>query len=214
MSMTDLGGRGTGSGLRWSFVVPKDWWEVPLGNPGQTNAAIKRLVQAQFGYADADGGAKRRVRADLTALAGEAAAAGGRLLVIGHIPVEGAIVSTNTVVYEPQPQPQSSREVEELYLDLAENAPEGAFAERAEFDLGTVARIVTIQRDAIVAPEGPGFEEGHSSLDNLKVEYWVWCEDEKLLLYVVCASPWIPVAESLLVLYDALVNTLVVDVDG
>ena len=78
MSMTDLGGRGTGSGLRWSFVVPKDWWEVPLGNPGQTNAAIKRLVQAQFGYADADGGAKRRVRADLTALAGEAAAAGAR----------------------------------------------------------------------------------------------------------------------------------------
>lgn len=69
-------------------------------------------------------------------------------------------------------------------------------------------------RDAIVAPEGQGFEEGHSSLDNLKVEYWIWCEDEKLLLYVVCASPWIPVAESILMLFDALVNTLVVDVEG
>lgn len=213
MTMPDLDGRIARSGVRWSFVVPKDWWEIPLGNPGRTNAAIKRLLHAQFGHADADAGAKRRVRADLLAAASEAASAGGRLLLISHIPAGDAIVTTNTVVYEPQPQPSSSREVEDLFLDLAQNAPEGALAERTVFDLGALARIVTIQRDAIVAPEGPGFEEGHSSLDNLKVEYWIWCEDEKLLLYVVCASPWIPVADSLLILFDALVNTLVVETE-
>lgn len=201
------------SAARWSILCPDLWWEIPLGDAARTSAAIKRVVHEQFGYADADASAKRRVRADLMSVASSASDAGGRLLVLGRIPVAGEIVTINLVVYEPDLTFEGRDQVEEFFGEMTGALSSHASAEPSDFDLGPVLRISTVQRDAIVAPEGPGYDPEHATLDNLKVEYWVWCEDERLMLYFVFASPWVPVAEGLHLLFDILVSSLVVEAE-
>lgn len=196
---------------RWSILCPEPWWEIPLGDAAHTRAAIKRIVHEQFGYADSDPRAKRRVQADLLSVASSASDAGGRVLVLGRIPVAGIVVTTNLVVYEPDLTFEGRDEVDEFFGEMTSAVSEESAAELSDFDLGPVLRISTVQRDAIMAPEGPGYDPEHATLDNLKVEYWVWCEDENLMLYFVFASPWMPMAESLLILFDVLVSSLVVE---
>ncbi|PJI94967.1 hypothetical protein [Luteimicrobium subarcticum] len=183
---------------RLGIVVPFEWWRVPLDDDASRTAAVAALVKRRLGRDDRAARMRRDVRDDLLRASEQAAAAGGRTMALIDMPVGDVQVTGTMVVYE-LPGVTADRAVED-----AVHRAEGVRAEVLRADLvgGSAVRVVTateIERTDAA---------GDPLLPELRADYWVRLDGYSELVYMVFTSPFVPLRDGLLELFDAVVGSL------
>lgn len=189
---------------RWATILPDDWWRIPLADPVARNRQIKRIVQEQFGYADADASVKRRTQADLQAAASDAHAAGGRQMALAHMDLAGVVVTATMVVYEVPLVPVGQDPVAQFFAAVAAAQPSSAEVLEAEVSAGRVLR--TVRATEVVRPDPASAEM--PDLPELRADYWVALSGVDTILYFVFSSPFVPLRSGLVELFDTVVESL------
>lgn len=188
----------------WTTILPDDWWRIPLADPAARTRAIKRIVQEQFGYADADASVKRRTQADLLSSASNAHAAGGRQMALAHMDLAGVMVTATMVVYEVPLIPVGEDPVTHFFADVAAGLPESAEVLQSEISAGRVLR--TVRATDVVRPDPVSTEM--PEVPELRADYWVALSDVDTVLYFVFTSPFVPLRSGLVELFDTIVESL------
>lgn|GEM_PF-584853 len=206
----------TSESRRVGLVVPSSWWTVPLADEEARRRSIAMLVDRQVGRDDRKAGLRRELRTDLAGAAESAATAGGILMAVSTMTVDGLPVPATMTVY-PAPGRMDTATAEALVAMLTDDdagtddgslrwSPEEEWARSAAevlaLDRGPVVRRIAYRR-------GPRELEAQDQ-PVLLVEYWLDPGDGSVV-NVTFSSPLVQLGAALVELFDLVVDTIDVE---
>ena len=181
------------------MVLPDSWWRIPLRDKGVRESSVAELVDRRLGPSDERATDRRRLRADLGAVAEQSAELGGSLLVVITMEVADIPVTGTMVVYE------IARDGHDLRAaPMAAEARVTVPADLLGVD-GALAHVVRSVTASDIHRTGP---DGQPLLPELRLDYWVDLHGLGTLLYIVITSPLVPLREGLVPVFDAVVASL------
>lgn len=182
----------------WTFVYPRGWWTVPLTDPAQIDDAVRKIVVGRLGRRDDRARARREARGYLAQAAHGAADDGGLSLAVFSIEV-GDVAITGTMAVFPYEVTEASKD--ELVARLT-GSTSGADVEQQKLDDGWVLRAV--RQSEIERTDA----EGNPMLPELRADYWTERRGLDKILQVSFTTPFVPLREAMLELFDAIVLSL------
>ncbi|MBO9554708.1 hypothetical protein [Cellulomonas sp.] len=216
----------TAQSRRVGLVVPSSWWTVPLADEEARRRSISMLVDRQVGRDDRKAGLRRELRTELAGAAETAATAGGILMAVSTMTVDGLPVPATMTVY-PAPGQMDTATADALVAMLTQDAPElpgqALSAPEPEGDAQAWSPGEEWARSAVEVIEldhGPAvrrvaYRRGPRGLDAqeqpvLLVEYWLDPGDGSVV-NVTFSSPLVQLGAALVELFDLVVDTIDVE---
>lgn len=193
----------TGVARTWALMLPSDWWRIPLTDPQTQKQSVKALVQRQFAHDDTNPAIRRRAQADLLGAAAKAAQAGGLMMAVAIMDIAGIPVTATMIVSELPPVFEQIEGIAGLEHRLRNDLMHREGVEEAQIDVGPVLREVTVTD--VVRPTS---DTEMPQVPELRATYWVFLRDLEQVLHLTFSSPFVPLREGLLPLFDAVVSTL------
>jgi hypothetical protein len=179
------------------LLLPSSWWSIDLRDEASRRRSVAQLVEAQLGRADAEAALRRDLRTRLGRATDDAAAAGGRIMAISLMRVEGVPVPATLTVYR---VPGALDEAGLALLDDVLRDGDHDSLDVGEGPAGTVVRRVRRRRgDA---------ELGADAIEQLLVDYWVDPRDGHGMVSLVFSSPLVQLAPALLELFDTVATSV------
>lgn len=189
----------------WGILLPTDWWRIPLADQVERTRSVKSLINDRFRNTDAPPALKRRAQADLLNVTAQAAQGGGQLMALAMINLNGVVVTVTLLITQLFTVGVAGEGLTAFQEQLATRLPPGVTALTTEIDAGHVVRIIS-SREAITSPEEV---PGMTSLPELKATYWVTLNlAAPVILNFVFTSPFTPLRDGLLELFDSIVGSL------
>ncbi|MEU4361377.1 hypothetical protein [Promicromonospora sp. NPDC023987] len=182
----------------WAFVYPHGWWTVPLADPAQIDGAVRKIVVGRLGRRDDRARARREAREYLAQAAHGAAEEGGLSLAVFSMDV-GDVAITGTMGVFPYQVTEGGRD--ELIASIT-GSTSGADVDKQKLDDGWVLRAV---RQSEIERTDP---EGNPMLPELRADYWTERRGLDKILQVSFTTPFVPLREAMLELFDAIVLSL------
>ena len=182
----------------WTFVYPRGWWTVPLTDPARIDDAVRKIVVGRLGRRDDRARARREAREYLAQAAHGAADDGGLSLAVFSIEV-GDVAITGTMAVFPYEVTEASKD--ELVARLT-GSTSGADVEQQKLDDGWVLRAV--RQSEVERTDA----EGNPMLPELRADYWTERRGLDKILQVSFTTPFVPLREAMLELFDAIVLSL------
>ncbi|MFD2026623.1 hypothetical protein [Promicromonospora aerolata] len=182
----------------WAFVYPRGWWTVPLTDPAQIDGAVRKIVVGRLGRRDDRARARREAREHLAQAAHGAAEEGGLSLAVFSMDV-GDVAITGTMGVFPYQVTDSSKD--ELIASIT-GSLSGADVEQQKLDDGWVLRAV--RQSEIERTDA----EGNPMLPELRADYWTERRGLDKILQVSFTTPFVPLREAMLELFDSIVLSL------
>jgi len=179
------------------LLLPSSWWSIDLRDEAARHRSVAQLVEAQLGRADVDAALRRDLRTRLSRATDDASAAGGRMMAISLMRVEGVPVPATVTVYR---VPGALDEEGLALLDGVLRDGDHESLDAATGPTGTVVRRVRRR------PGDP--ELGAESIEQLLVDYWVDPQDGYGLVSLVFSSPLVQIAPALLELFDTVATSV------
>ncbi|MGN8244380.1 hypothetical protein ACTHAM_001283 [Cellulomonas soli] len=193
------GRRATTAGL--TLLVPASWWVIPLGTGDALRRSVGALVDEQVGRRDQDAPLRASLRTQLTGAAEQAAAAGGTLMAISLMTVDGVPVPATMVVYRVPgltlDEPGLQALVDGLTAD-GEARPDSLDVAAGQF--GPVVRRL--------ARRAGDVDLGASEITMMVVDYWLDAGDGGHVVQLTFSSPMVQVAAALLDLFDTVASSV------
>ncbi len=182
----------------WAFVLPAGWWTIPLADPKKIEPAVRALVVERLGRRDDMAQPRKDARENLLKAAKAAAAEGGAQLTTFGMDIAGIMVTGTMAVYAIERNEAGEKKLEKMVADAAGRA----LTHRQETPEGTVVRAV--EASAIHRKD----ENDEPILPELRVDYWVDREDLSEVMYLVFTTPFVPLQEAMVELFDAVTASL------
>ncbi|MFD2797419.1 hypothetical protein ACFS27_27950 [Promicromonospora vindobonensis] len=182
----------------WTFVYPRGWWTVPLADPERIDEAVRKIVVDRLGRRDDRARARREAREHLAQAAHGAADDGGLSLAVFSMDV-GDVAITGTMAVFPYAVTEGDRD--ELMASIT-GSLSGADVDRQTLDDGWVLRAV--RQTEITRTDA----EGNPELPELRADYWTERRGLDKILQVSFTTPFVPLREAMLELFDSIVLSL------
>lgn len=182
----------------WSFVYPHGWWTVPLTDPERIDDAVRTIVVGRLGRRDDRARARREARENLVQAAHGAADEGGLSLTVFSMDI-GGVALTGTMAVFPYEVVGADRD--ELVASIA-GSLSGADVDRQTLADGWVLRAV--RQSEIERTD----DEGDPVLPELRADYWMERRGLDKILQVSFTTPFVPLREAMVELFDAVVLSL------
>jgi hypothetical protein len=188
----------TEAATHWAFVYPNGWWPVPLDDPAAIDARVRDVVVQRLGRRDDRARARREARDNLAAAARGAAEAGAAAITVFAMDV-GDVALTGTMAVFPVDAVAGG--TDELVARLAGSLV-GADVDRQELEDGWVLRAV--RQTEVERTDA----DGNPALPELRADYWTARRGLEPVLNVSFTTPFVPLREAMLGLFDAVVLSL------
>ncbi|GAA4720558.1 hypothetical protein APR04_001663 [Promicromonospora umidemergens] len=182
----------------WAFVYPRGWWTVPLTDTAQIDGAVRKIVVGRLGRRDDRARARREAREYLSQAAHGAAEEGGLSLAVFSMDV-GDVAITGTMAVFTYQVTEGGRD--ELIASIT-GSTSGADVDKQKLDDGWVLRAV--RQSEIERTDA----EGNPMLPELRADYWTERRGLDKILQVSFTTPFVPLREAMLELFDAIVLSL------
>lgn len=183
----------------WAFVYPSGWSIVQLEDAAQIDSRVRAIVVEKIGRRDDRATARREAREHLSQAAHGAAENGG--LSLGVFSMEVAdIALTGTMAVFPYAT-VTDGDQEELMAGLV-GSTNGADVDRQKLEDGWVLRAV--RQSEIERTD----EEGNPVLPELRADYWTERKGLGKVLQISFTTPFVPLREAMVELFDAVVLSL------
>ena len=182
----------------WTFVYPRGWWTLPLADPERIDETVRKIVVGRLGRRDDRARARREAREHLAQAAHGAADDGGLSLTVFSMDI-GDVAITGTMAVFPYTVTEGDRD--ELVASIT-GSLSGADVDRQTLDDGWVLRAV--RQSEITRTDA----EGNPVLPELRADYWTERRGLDKILQVSFTTPFVPLREAMLELFDAIVLSL------
>lgn len=188
------------------FVLPGDWWRVPLDTPETIRSSAKALATKTFGKSDEHARFRAEMSADVISAAERARTIDGQdfFFALELAPGERVPLSLTTCFPPLEQVPSRAshpRIAAEVFAGKLQPAAGTAAVEVIDLeDLGVV-RVVDVKRGSPegVEPVQPG---------RLTVNYWVLNVDSPRALVMSFVTPLVEAREEMLFLTEAIVSSV------
>jgi len=176
------------------LLVPSSWWVIDLVDEPARRRSIAALVEEQLGRTDERAALRADLRTQLTSATEQAVAAGGVLMAISLMQVEGVPVPATLTVYRVPGLRLDDAGLAALLQVLGEDEPDAVVA--ADGVRGPVVRRVTRR-------PGPAILGGED-VTLMIVDYWLDSGDGGPVVNLTFSSPMLVVGAALLDLFDTV----------
>lgn len=199
-----------GAATNWAFVYPAGWWTVPLHDREAIDQRVRQVVVDRLGRRDDRASARREAREHLAAAAHGAAERDGQSLAVFSMQIAGvAITGTMAVFRVGRPGDENGALLPRLAGGTA-----GAEVTRQALEDGWVIRAVRQSEVPRSSPGGvaePGGNAGTGEeprLPELRADYWTERRGLEHSLQISFTTPFVPLRDALLELFDTIVLSL------
>lgn len=183
----------------WAFVYPNGWWSVALEDAGRIDERVRDVVVRRLGRRDDRARARREAREQLARAAHGAAEQGALSIAIFSMDVAGIAITGTMAVFPYDVGPGS--EPDELVARIAASAS-GADVDRRTLADGWILRAV---RQTVLERTD---DEGNPELPELRADYWTERTGLGRILQVSFTTPFVPLRDGMVELFDAVVLSL------
>ncbi len=183
----------------WAFVYPNGWWSVPLEDAERIEDRVRDVVVRRLGRRDDRARARREAREHLSRAAHGAADEGALGITVFSMDVAG-IAITGTMAVFPY-EVGAGSEPDELVARIARSVA-GADVDRRTLPDGWVLRAV--RQSEIERTDA----DGNPELPELRADYWTERVGLDRILQVSFTTPFVPLRDGMLELFDAIVVSL------
>ncbi|MDM8084498.1 hypothetical protein QUV83_06970 [Cellulomonas cellasea] len=183
-----------------TLLVPASWWVIALGDDVGLRRSVADLVDEQVGRRDQDAALRAALRARLTASAAQAAAAGGTLMAISLMTVEGVPVPATMTTYRVPGLTLDDAGLSTLVDALASSDAVPDALDIAPGQFGPVVRRV--------CRRAGDDDLGATEITMLVVDYWLDAGDGGPVVQLTFSSPMVQVAAALLDLFDTVASSV------
>ena len=190
----------------FGVLLPASWWTVDLRDQAARRRSVAGLVERQVGRDDSRASLRADLRSTMSRTAEDAARAGGRLLAVSLMEVDGIPVPATLTMYRIAGTALNDAGAEELARVLRQTQHPDDQIDTTEGPLGPVLRRVGRR-------QGDG-QVGGADVTLLVADYWLDPDDGQGLMSLNFTSPLTVMQDALVGLFDAIVASVGPTEDG
>jgi hypothetical protein len=184
----------------FGVLLPGSWWTVDLRDEAARRRSVASLVERQVGRDDSRASLRADLRSTMSRTAEDAARAGGRLLAVSLMEVDGIPIPATLTMYRVAGAALNDAGAEELARVLRQSQQPNDQIDTAEGPLGPVLRRVSRR-------QGDG-QVGGADVTLLVADYWLDPDDGHGLMSLNFTSPLTIMHDALVDLFDAIVASV------